>query len=344
MIQTIQRYREEWGERLLILGHHYQRPEIVSLCDAVGDSLELSRLAAQSKAERIIFCGVRFMAETADILVRDAAGKACGRSVWLPAPTAGCPMADMATEAQLESAWADLTAAAPEQRWVPIVYVNSSAEVKAFCGRHGGSACTSGNGHRVIKHFLDQGFKILFAPDQHLCSNILRELGYPRTAVALWRRGIPHGGLSSERIAEARLIAWDGCCPIHASYTVQDVTSARAAHPGATLLVHPEAPTAVAALADRTGSTRGIIDAIKRSEGGETFLIGTEQHLVDRLAQSEKGVTIHPLRTIVCEDMDRTTLENLLRVLREWPEECRVHVCDEQVPDARACVERMLAL
>ena len=344
MVEELQRYREAWGERLLILGHHYQQSDVVKVCDAVGDSLELSRLAAASKAERIIFCGVRFMAETADILVRGEDGRSCGRSVWLPAPGAGCPMADMATAEALEQAWTEVVAVEASQAWVPVVYVNSSAEVKAFCGRHGGAACTSGNGLRVLKHYLDAGMKVLFAPDQHLCTNILRELGYPPEAVALWRRGVKHGGLTAEAIRKARVVAWDGCCPIHASYTVQDVVLAREAHPGARLLIHPEAPAAVARLADVTGSTRGIIDVVRRSEGGETYLVGTEQHLVERLAQETPASQVVPLRPIVCEDMDRTTVEQIVQVLREWPEACRVQVPDAIVPDARACVERMLAL
>lgn len=339
----IRQCKESWGDRLLILGHHYQCSEVVACCDAVGDSLELSRLAADSTAERIVFCGVRFMAETADILSRAEDGRPCGRSVWLPDPGAGCPMADMATEPALEAAWQALSEVAGEPL-VPVVYVNSSAEVKAFCGRHGGAACTSGNGRRVVKHFLDQGKRIFFAPDQHLCTNILRELGYPPSAVGLWRRGLELGGLSAEQIRAARLIAWDGCCPIHAGYTVQDVSTARAQHLGARLLIHPEAPAAVASLADQTGSTRAIIDAVRRSDENETLLIGTEQHLVDRLARDYPSKTILPLRPIICEDMDRTTPAQLLDLLTRWPEECQVQVPDAIVPDARVCVERMLAL
>lgn len=344
ILDDIRQCRDAWGERLLILGHHYQRAEIVALCDAVGDSLELSRLAAASTAERIIFCGVRFMAETAEILTRAADGAPCGRSVWLPAPEAGCPMADMATAEALEAAWQSLTAAEPGARWVPIVYVNSSAEVKAFCGRHGGAACTSGNGQRVLAHFLDQGAKLFFAPDQHLCTNILHALGYPPEAVAIWRRDLPSGGLSPEQIRAAKLVAWDGCCPIHAGYTLQDVTTARRAHPEATILIHPEAPMPVTALANRSGSTRAIIEAVKRSDGGEAFVVGTEQHLVERLQRDFPGNPIFPLRPIVCEDMDRTTPEQLLALLQHWPERCRVRLPQAIIPDARACVERMLAL
>ncbi|MBQ9693952.1 MAG: quinolinate synthase [Kiritimatiellae bacterium] len=343
LLEKINTFRREWGERLLILGHHYQTSEVVACCDAVGDSLELSRLAAQSKAERIIFCGVRFMAETADILIRDANGNANGRSVWQPAPTAGCPMADMADGASLEAAWQTLQAIDPTTPLTPVVYVNSNAEVKAVCGKHGGSTCTSGNGHRVVKHFLNQGHRILFAPDQHLCTNIMRELGYPTSAVALWRRELPNGGLTAEQVLQARLIAWDGCCPIHASYTTGDIQVARLAHPDAELLIHPEAPSAVAALADHTGSTKGIIDTIQRADPDRTFIVGTEEHLVERLKRTA-GKTIFSLRPILCTDMGLTTLEQILSVFETWDETCHVVVPHDLVADARISVERMLAL
>lgn len=343
LLEKIAAIREAWGDRLLMLGHHYQDSSVVSCCDAVGDSLELSRLAARSNAERIVFCGVRFMAETADILVRDETGRANGRSVWQPAPDAGCPMADMADGKGLEAAWQTLQAALPEVPLTPIVYVNSNAEVKAVCGKHGGSACTSGNGHHVVKHFLALGHRILFAPDQHLCTNIMRELGYPADAVAVWHRDLPNGGLTDEQMRSARLIAWDGCCPIHASYTTGDVMAARAAHPEAELLIHPEAPSPVAALADRTGSTKNIIDAIHRADLDRAFIVGTEEHLVNRLKQLP-GRKIYSLRPIQCVDMGLTTLEQILHVLETWDDTCRVTVPDELVLDARACVERMLAL
>lgn len=340
----INRLRAAAGEKVLILGHHYQDSAVVQICDAVGDSLELSRIAAASSAERIIFCGVKFMAETADILSRGADGEEVGRSVWLPAPQAGCPMADMATAEALEAAWAQLTAADPEATWVPIVYVNSTAEVKAFCGRHGGSACTSGNGKHVLKHYLDKGAKIFFAPDQHLCTNILRELDYPQDAAVLWNRELADGGVSPEAIRKATLVAWSGCCPIHAGYTVSDVETARAAHPNARLLIHPEAPVGVSSLAEQTGSTKGIIDEVKAAPAGAKLLIGTEQHLVSRLMADYPQHEIHPLRPIVCDDMGLTTLEQVHAVLTQWPETCRIRVETALVPDARACVERMLAL
>lgn len=340
----IQHYRQQWGEDLLILGHHYQDSSIIPFCDAVGDSLELSRIAAASKAKRIVFCGVRFMAETADVLSRALDGIDNGRRVYQPAPNAGCPMADMATADALEAAWQHITATTPGVEWVPIVYVNSSADVKAFCGRHGGAACTSGNGHHIVKHFLDQGKHILFAPDQHLCTNILRELGYPSSAVCLWNRDLPDGGLTSADIQSATLIAWNGCCPIHAGYTTADLNNARERLPNAKMLIHPEAPSPVAAQADKTGSTKAIIDAVKQAVAGERLLIGTEDHLVQRLIANYPELTIEPIRPIICEDMGLTTPEQLLRVLKDWPKETLVRVEDAFIADARCCVQRMLEI
>ncbi|MEG1552720.1 MAG: quinolinate synthase NadA [Kiritimatiellia bacterium] len=344
LIHAINRIRREHGDDLLILGHHYQDSSVVAICDVVGDSLELSRQAAASKATRIVFCGVRFMAETADILVRGPLGEDIGRKVYLPALGAGCPMAEMAEVPALEAAWTHLATVDPSAHYRPVVYVNSTAEVKAFCGRHGGSACTSGNGAQILKHFLDAGDKILFAPDQHLCSNILHALGYRSDALALWKRALPNGGLTPEQIRAARLIAWDGCCVIHAGLTTADVVRARAATPDAQLLIHPEAPLETVAQAEMAGSTKAIIDAIERAPAGGKYLIGTEQHLVQRLIDSYPQLEIHPLRPIVCQNMSKTRLEQVLYVLETFPETHRILVDASLVLDARACVQKMLSL
>lgn len=335
----IQAIRQSMGTSLLILGHHYQPDAMMPFVDFSGDSLELSHKAAQSKATHIVFCGVRFMAETADILVRDDQGLSCGRLVYLPAPEAGCPMADMATDEALEEAWAHLTRADPEARYVPVVYVNSSAEVKAFCGRHGGSACTSGNGQRVITHFLNQGYKILFAPDQFLSSNIMHDLGYPDDAVALY-----DATLSDEEIRHATLITWPGYCPIHYAYTIHDVETMQAAYPDAEMMVHPESTQAVTRASDRHGSTKDIIAWVDSADPTKTCIVGTEQKLVDRLIQRYPDRHIVPLKSIVCPDMNMTTPERLLQVLETWPKSCLVHVDDALTVDARACVDRMLTL
>ncbi len=338
VIQQIQAIRKAMGEDLVILGHHYQASEILQCADFCGDSLELSRKAAQSTARRIVFCGVRFMAETADILTH-------GRAVYQPAPEAGCPMADMAAGDALERAWQALAALDPATALVPVVYVNSTADVKAFCGRRGGSACTSGNGEAVIRHFLASGARIFFAPDQHLCANIMHDLGYPDSAVALYDPALPGGGLAPEAFRAARLIAWKGCCPIHCSYKIGDVAEARRRWPGCEIMVHPESPEAVTRAADCHGSTRAIIAWIAAAADTEkTYVIGTEESLVARLAKDNPRLKIRSLRKTLCRDMTLTTPEKLLRVLESWPEEALVRVPDALVPDARLCVERMLAL
>lgn len=326
------------GSDLIILGHHYQSSEILQYVDFRGDSLELSRKAAESTAGKIVFCGVRFMAETADILTH-------GRAVHQPAPEAGCPMADMATGEALEQAWQALASLDPGAPLLPIVYVNSSADVKAFCGRHGGSACTSGNGDAVIRHFLSTGARIFFAPDQHLCTNIMHDLGYPDEAAALYDPALPCGGLTPEAFRAARLIAWKGGCPIHCVYTGADIARARQRWPGCEIMVHPESPKEVTRAADLHGSTRAIISWINAASDTEkTYVIGTEESLVERLKRERPDLKIESLRPTCCRDMTLTTPEKLLRVLQDWPEETLVRVPDAYVPDARLCVDRMLAL
>ena len=195
-----------------------------------------------------------------------------------------------------------------------------------------------------LGHLFAAKRKVFFAPDQHLCANTAHLLGLPADAVALWRRALDNGGLDATRIRAAKAVAWDGCCPIHAGYTPGDVATARTRHPGAELLIHPEAPVKVAALAEAVGSTKAIIEAVSRAEPGTHLLIGTEEHLVRRLAAAHPDLDIHPLRPIICQDMGRTTPEALLRVLQAWPDDTLVRVPDALLPDAHACVQRMLAL
>ncbi len=335
----IQHIRKEMGEDLLILAHHYQPNDIMPFVDCTGDSLELSRIAAQSKAKRIVFCGVRFMAETADILVRDAEGFSNDRLVFLPAPEAGCPMADMATADALQAAWHHLRKADPQSKLVPLVYVNSSAQVKAFCGQHHGSSCTSGNGTEVVKHYIDKGYKIFFAPDQYLCSNIMHDLGYGDEVVVRYSPD-----LTDEAIQNATLIAWPGCCPIHQKYTREDVEAHRAKDPHVQIMVHPESTESVTRAADHHGSTKDIINWIRTVPPTTHCVIGTEQKLVKRLMATYPERKIEPLKPIFCPDMALTTPERLLHVLENWPTETLVHVDDALVKDAKACVEQMLAL
>jgi quinolinate synthase len=329
--------RREWGARLLILGHHYQRAAVLRHADALGDSLELSRLAARSDAERIVFCGVRFMAESADILTRT------GQTVYMPAMSAGCPMADMATAEAMERAWRILGRASDD--WVPVVYVNSSAAVKACCGELGGSTCTSSNAAAVFRWVFGQGKRVFFLPDEHLGVNTAADLGLPDDQVLVFDPRREDGGLAPADAARARVVVWKGFCLVHTAFTVDHVRRVREAFPEARIIVHPETPREVVRLADAHGSTSRIIRYVEAAPPGTTIVIGTEQNLVERLAAEHAGrVTIKALAPSVCANMARTNEENLLEVLEDWPADRVVRVPEPVAASARRALERMLSL
>ncbi len=333
----IEELRREWGGRILILGHHYQRPEVLRHADCRGDSLELARRAAASDAGRILFCGVRFMAESADILTRP------DQAVHLSEATAGCPMADMADGRAAGQAWERLQRV--DARWAPVVYVNSTAEVKAFCGRHGGSACTSSNCAQVLRHYLERGLRVFFLPDEHLAANTAHDLGLPDEAVLRYDPALPDGGLTDEALASATLVVWKGFCHVHTQFSLQQVRSVRESLPEARIIVHPEAPKAVVRAADGHGSTSWIIRAVEDAPAGSTIVIGTERQLVMRLAAEHRSrVRVLALLSSSCPNMARTTEAAVLEGLRDWPAATRVRVPEEIAQDARACLERMLAL
>jgi quinolinate synthase len=333
----IERIRESWGARLLILGHHYQRSEVVAHADAIGDSLELARKAASHpEAERIVFCGVHFMAESADIL----SGRE--QAVFMPETGAGCPMANMAAVGSLEQAW---DAIGGDASWAPIVYVNSTAAIKAFCGRHGGSACTSSNAPRVFAWALDQGKRILFLPDEHLGTNTAHDLGIPDEQIAVFDPGLPLGGIGRETLAQARVLVWKGFCLVHTAFTRERIATVRRLLPDARIIVHPEAPKEVVRAADAHGSTAEIVDYVAAAEDGATIVIGTELNLVQRLADLHRGrVTVKALHPSLCANMAKITARNLLDLLRDWPDGCRVRVDETTAADARGCLATMLAL
>jgi quinolinate synthase len=335
--REIDALRREWGGRLLILGHYYQRASVLRHADAIGDSLELARASAKSTAERIVFCGVRFMAESADILT------GADRAVYMPVTSAGCPMADMAGAAEVEQAWGALQAGGGG--WLPVVYVNSSAEIKALCGRWGGSTCTSSNAPRAFQWVLGQGKRVFFLPDEHLGRNTACDLGIPEAEVALYdpRRG--EGGLSAESLERARVVVWKGFCIVHAAFTREQIAQVRERLPGARIIVHPETPLEVTRLADAHGSTSQIIRYVESAPDGATVVVGTEVNLIDRLAGLHQGrVTVKALRPSVCANMAKTNVHNLLSLLQGWPEECRVRVPARVAEDARQALSRMLAL
>ncbi len=329
--------RREWGTRLLILGHYYQDDSVLCHADVRGDSLELARQAAASTAERIVFCGVHFMAESADILTT------AKQTVYMPEAGAGCPMADMADITQVEKAWAHIRKYGDD--WLPVVYVNSSARVKAFCGRAGGSACTSSNAPRVIKWIMEQGKRPFFLPDRHLGENTAHDHGLTDAEVAVYEFREPDGGLTPEALRNCRMLVWSGFCPIHAVFSLERIGQIREENPQAKIIVHPEAPKEVVRLSDAHGSTSQIMRYVESAPAGTHIFIGTESHLVRRLAaQYRSRLTVDVLRTSICPNMARTNTQNLLKVLKDWPDRNIVRVPAAVAAEARLCLDRMLSL
>lgn len=330
--------KETLGERVKILGHFYQRDEVVTYADFVGDSFNLAKAAkAHPEADAFVFCGVHFMAETADIL------SGADQAVILPNLAAGCSMADMATLAQVERAWTDITAAIEAP--VPVTYMNSAANIKAFCGRNGGIVCTSSNATTVLEWAFEQGPRVLFLPDQHLGRNSAHVMGIPDEEIVLWN---PRKGLTPEELERARVIVWDGFCSVHKRFTVAQIERARAEFPGVRVIVHPECPAPVVQAADAAGSTELIRREVAASRPGDVLAIGTEINLVSRLAAQYPDRTIFCLDPVVCpcSTMYRIhpaylawTLESL--VAGEIPN--RITVDDAVAADARVALERMLA-
>ena len=335
--EKIDQIKKQWKEKICILGHYYQRDEVLRHADFVGDSLELAKKAAAAKeAEKIVFCGVHFMAESACILAGEH------QTIYMPDPNAGCPMADMAPMREVDKAWNDLSASGND--WLPIAYVNSSAAIKAFCGEHGGTTCTSSNAAKVFKWALQQNKKILFIPDEHLGTNTAHDIGLPDNAVAVFDPGKPLGGISERQIREAKILVWKGYCHVH-MFSPQDVTKARTEHPGAKIIVHPETPKNVLRLANAHGSTSQIVKCVDEAKAGATIIIGTELNLVKRLAVTHrKRVSIYPLRPSACRNMALTTEEKLLALMEKWPNENEIHVEPKLKANAALALKRMLEI
>ena len=285
------------GKRLVILGHHYQRDDVFKHADYTGDSLKLSRQAAQSGAEYIIFCGVHFMAEVADILSKPE------QVALLPDLVAGCSMADMANLEKVERAWKELSAILnPDEQITPITYINSDANLKAFCGSHGGIVCTSTNARYVLDWAFTQREKVLFFPDQHLGRNTGYTMGIPLEEMVVWDFDKPNGGLSVEQIKSAKMILWDGFCSVHQQFMPEHIDLFRSNHPEGKVIAHPEAPFEVCKKSDEVGSTEYIIKTVKASPAGTHWLIGTEINLVNRLKNECKpeGKFVHYMAPKVC--------------------------------------------
>jgi quinolinate synthase len=303
------------GERLFILGHHYQRDEIIRWADARGDSYRLSVLAQQRpEASYIVFCGVHFMAESADVLTAD------DQTVILPDLNAGCSMADMADIDEVEEAWEALSGVTDVDRLVPITYMNSSAAIKAFVGRHGGAVCTSTNARAVLEWALGgRGDQVLFFPDQHLGRNTGIAMGYRLDDMRVWDRRRDLGGLTEQDCKESTFLLWRGHCSIHQRFRPEHIEAFRAEHPDGIVVVHPECPYETVALADQVGSTDYIIRALADAPAGSAIAVGTEVHLTNRLAHEHPDKTVVSLDPIVCpcSTMNRIDEPHLAWVLDE---------------------------
>lgn len=332
------------GERLVILGHHYQREEVFKHADFVGDSLKLSRQAAQSKAEYIVFCGVHFMAEVADILSTP------DQISILPDLAAGCSMADMANLAKVERAWKELGEVLDdvEASVTPVTYINSAADLKAFCGRHGGIVCTSTNARNVLEWSFTQGEKILFFPDQHLGRNTAYTMGIPLEEMVVWDFDLPMGGLTEEQIKNAKMILWKGFCSVHQMFKPEQIDAFKAKYPETKVISHPESSFEVCQKSDYVGSTEYIIKTIAAAEPNTRWLVGTELNLVNRLHEQFKheGKNVHFMSPTVCmcSTMFRInpqylawTLENLVdgNVVNQ------IKVEEQEAKEAVLALERM---
>ena len=332
------------GHRLLILGHHYQRDEVIKFADCTGDSFKLARQASQHPdAEFIVFCGVHFMAESADVLSADH------QQVILPDLAAGCSMADMAAPDQLEMCWADL-----EQMGIgsviPVTYINSAAALKAFCGERGGVVCTSSNATATLRWAWERGERILFLPDQHLGRNTAYKMGVPLEQMVVWDPNEIWGGLEPDAVRNARMILWKGHCSVHGRFTTRQIENIRAQRPGVRIIVHPEVPFDVVRAADDSGSTEYIINRVKESPVGSVWAVGTEIHLVNRLAQQ-----VQPDRTVLsldqfgclCSTMFRVSPNHLLWVLEGLVDghvHNRVVVSEDRKHWTKVALDRMLSI
>jgi quinolinate synthase len=339
--------KETLGERVFVLGHHYQRDEVIQFADVTGDSFKLAReAAARPGAEYIVFCGVHFMAESADILT------APEQLVVLPDLAAGCSMADMARLAQVEDCWDALTDAGVAGSVVPVTYMNSSADIKAFCGRHGGAVCTSSNAEVALEWAFDQvpDAKVLFLPDQHLGRNTaVLQLGLTLDDCVVWDPRQPGGGLSPAELASARIILWKGHCSVHGRFSVDVVDQLRATRPGVQILVHPECTHEVVTRADLVGSTEFIISTIEAAPPGSVWAVGTELNLVQRLAREhpEQEILFLDRKVCYCSTMNRIDLPHLVWALESLVDGVvvnRISVDPDTERDAKVALQRMLDL
>ena len=345
LVERANQARSSLGDRAMILGHHYQRDEVIAYADIRGDSFKLAQAAADNpSAEFIFFCGVHFMAESADILTTQ------NQKVILPDLAAGCSMADMATAAQVEDCWQELEKLGVAKKTIPITYMNSSAAIKAFAGKNNGAVCTSSNAMRAMKWAFEKGEKVLFLPDQHLGRNTaVLSLGLKLEDCVIWNPWKPSGGLSEAQIKMAKVILWRGHCSVHGRFTVENIENVRSLLPQVKVLVHPECQHEVVARADVVGSTEMIIKTVTDSPSGSKWAIGTELNLVQRLAREnpDKEVVFLDKTVCYCSTMNRIDLPHLV-----WAMEAllagrvvnQIKVDEQVALQAKVALERMLAL
>ncbi|MDI3422751.1 quinolinate synthase NadA [Streptomyces luteolus] len=351
LVERARAAKEKLGDKVFVLGHHYQRDEVIQFADVTGDSFKLAKdAAAKPEAEYIVFCGVHFMAESADILTSD------DQKVVLPDLAAGCSMADMATAEQVAECWDVLTEAGIAEQVVPVSYMNSSADIKAFTGKHGGTICTSSNAKRALDWAFEQGgpeqTKVLFLPDQHLGRNTaVRDMGMSLDDCVVYNPHKPNGGLTAEQLRAARMILWRGHCSVHGRFSLDSVEDVRARIPGVNVLVHPECKNEVVAAADYVGSTEYIIKALEAAPAGSKWAIGTELNLVRRLANrfapEGKEIVFLDKTVCFCSTMNRIDLPHLVWALESLAEGNlvnRIEVDKETESFAKLALERMLAL
>ena len=345
LVERAIKARAALGNRAMILGHHYQRDEVIDFADIRGDSFKLAQAAANnSTAEYIVFCGVHFMAESADILTSEF------QKVILPDLAAGCSMADMASAAQVNQCWDQLTKLNIAAQTIPITYMNSSAAIKSFTGKNGGAVCTSSNAERAMKWAFEKGERILFLPDQHLGRNTaVLKLGLSLNDCVVWNPWKPNGGLTDEEIKQAKVILWRGHCSVHGRFSIDNVKQVRNLLPGVKVLVHPECKNEVVAAADVVGSTEMIIKTVEESAPGSKWAIGTELNLVQRLANEnpDKEVVFLDKTVCYCSTMNRIDLPHLVWTLESLVDGNivnQIKVEKETAKFAKVALDRMLAL
>ncbi|MCA2961563.1 MAG: quinolinate synthase NadA [Silvanigrellales bacterium] len=343
-VERIRAARAQLGARAVILTHHYQRPEVVALGDVRGDSLKLAQFAAaQEDAEFVVYCGVHFMAESADVLKRGQ------QKVVLPDLGAGCDMADMADADDVEEAWNELVEALGHDSIMPVTYINSTAALKAFVGAKGGVCCTSTNAARIIDWALTERKTLFFFPDQHLGRNTCKSAGIPLSQMTLWEPGKPLGGNEAAKLRNARVFLWKGHCPVHAMFTLRQIENLRAKDPAFKVISHPECAMEVVDASDAVGSTEFIVSEIAKSPAGSKWAVGTEMNLVNRIATENPGKTVVSINPFMClcGTMNRIDLPHLAWALDSLVAGTPVNVITVEEPErsaARATLDRMLAM